>query len=304
KIELEMEKQARLEIGELLGKGRAREIGKKNLENLYLYALGERIESDQGLQAPAKIEAAVPAQPAQCPQCNSPVSKKDKFCRICGKPFGQIESLHLELQKSLPVSLSQGQKEITCALLGTNPGGKPLSSTLAATLQDSKKKSIDIDISPASADMAGYSKVAFEIKFDLKDDTPTGPLMLSAALRSGPASSNAISALANVKTPLDLAFIQNSARLGGKLDNFIILEFDNIGESGGLLMLDSHVDFADGQGVRKSGKLSDVVKVKGLEKGVLLLFGPFGMNQAFSGLSYSLAGVDSNGKPYKKEGKI
>ena len=306
KIELEMEKQARLEIGELLGKGRTREIDKKNLENLYLYALGERIESEKGADdnALAKKEQAAPVRPELCPQCQSPLSKKDKFCSMCGKPFGQIDSLHLELQKSLPVSLSQGQKEITCALLGTNPGEKPLSCTLAAALQDSKKKSLDIDISPASADMAGDSKAAFEIKFDLKDDTPPGPLTLSATLQSGNASSNAISSLSNVKTPLDLLYIKNSARLGGKLDNFIILEFDNIGDSGGMLMLASHVDFEDGQGVRKSGKLSQVVKVRGLEKGVLLLFGPLGMNQAFSGLSYSLAGVDSNGKPYKKEGKI
>ncbi|MFA5106629.1 MAG: hypothetical protein WC506_06750 [Candidatus Micrarchaeia archaeon] len=304
-IESEMARQAALEIGALLGKERAASTSKKGAKELYMELLEvEYSNKREEYAAPKAQEGEGFGQKQACPACHAPIGKSDKFCKKCGKQFAPAEGIHLEIDKLLPVSLSQGQREAVCVLIGTNAGPEPARCSLQALLQDSRKKGIGIQLSPSSASIAPGSKSGFEIRFDLPEDVPTGPLMLSATLSFNGGSSNPVSSVSNVKTPLALKYLVGSAKLGGKLDNFIVLAFDNAGESGGLLMLNSRVIFSDGSGGMKTGRLSAITKIKGLEKGVELSFGPVAMGQKFSSLSYALEGVDSNGKPYRSEGKI
>ncbi len=305
RIEQEMARQAALEIDSLLGKAKAAGLMKKDLNSIYMSLLeGEYEKKQEEYQGSSESPQDEPVAGSACPACGAPIGKSDKFCKKCGKPYANVESLHLEIQQGLPVSLSQGQRDISCVLLATNPAGKPASCDLQATLMDSKKNMLKIELDPASASIAAASKSGFEIRFSLAEGVPKGALMLSAVLNSPAGQSNSVSSVSNVKSPMDLAYSKGSAGLGGKLENFISLGFDNIGESGGMVMPGSLVEFEDENGNRKAGKLSGPVKFKGLEKGVALLFGPLAMGQKFSKLTYLLVGVDSNGKPYKKEGKV
>ncbi|MBM3228814.1 hypothetical protein FJZ26_00110 [Candidatus Parvarchaeota archaeon] len=237
-----------------------------------------------------------------CPSCKGKLPEKAKYCRQCGKSFEKPTELHLEVETSLPVSLSVGQVGVKAILLAINPNPQPLSVDLSVIVFDSAQKTIEAQIAPRSFSMPPDSRTQATVTFDLQPDTPTGPLTLSGYLQSASARSNAISILSNVKLPMDLRYRPKSAKVGGKLENYICLTFDNLGESGGLLSTSSRIEFATLQQEKKTAMLQQQAKIKGLEKGVELQFGPTRQNVQFGKILYFLVGADSNGKPYKSRG--
>ncbi len=107
----------------------------------------------------------------------------------------------------------------------------------------------------------------------------------------------------DVKTPLDLEYRKKSAsfmRKDGTL--FLSLQFDNKGESGGLLSTKSSVGYG-GETRQLRANLAQQAKIKGMQKKAGLLFSP-PKEASLEKLSFDLVGVDSNGKPYKLQKTI
>lgn len=218
----------------------------------------------------------------------------------------EIVRVAVSVTKGLPVSLSVGQKENTVIFSGKNESSKKITLELAVSIADFKKRAVDAVVDPKQQTLGIYGEGQFAVKFDLKDDTPTGPLTLSAQLKENAvyvdrqaAKSETLTLQSQVKTPLELVY-RRAAKFEGKGGELALcLLFENVGESGGLLSRQSSAVYGS-EGHMIPSKLLKQAKVKGKQKKVELQFGP-AEKCGLQRISFELFGVDSNGKEYKKQ---
>lgn len=219
-------------------------------------------------------------------------------------------ALTLEATRGLPVSLSVGQKGNLMLLLGKNHSQQKIAVELLATLVDSRGKKIEMKLEPGKCAIDTNSEAAFSVKFDLKDDAPHGAMAFTGQLRETAiyvdkdgGQSEVLRLECEVKTPLELEYKRKSAAFkqeDGKL--WLLLAFENKGESGGILSPKSGVSYGE-EGNRLRAELSEKAKIKGKEKNVLLKF-LAEKESLLEKLTLDLSGVDSNGKPYKLQKTI
>ena len=212
--------------------------------------------------------------------------------------------LSLEATAGLPVSLSVGQKNNSVEFVGKNRSVKKMDVEMVASLVDAKGKRVEMKIEPPGCGIEPDAEAKFGLKFDLKDDTPTGTLELNACIRENAiymdreaGKSETLTLRAKVKTPLMLEYRKGSAGFSEKGGILLLcLTFDNLGESGGILSTKSGVSYGNGNPPARAG-LAHKVKIKGLERNVKLEFAA--EKQApVEKLALELLGVDSNGKEY------
>ncbi len=213
-------------------------------------------------------------------------------------------ALTLLVTKGLPVSLSVGQKKNVVLLSGKNRAQHKIAVELVASLVDSKGGKIGMKLEPGKCGLEAGSEAAFSVEFDLKEDTARGVLSFGGQLketaiyvdREG-AQSETIRLECEVKTPLDLSYRKGSAAFLEQDGNlYLVLRFDNKGESGGILSAESQVSYGKESG-RLKAALVGKTKVKGMEKNVHLKF--LAEKEAPTDkISIGLLGVDANGKPY------
>ncbi len=134
-------------------------------------------------QKPGVLASYRSVRPSSAP--GPPHHKDSAASRSSGHSSMDQEDLtrSLEAQQGLPVSLSAGQKGILLLLAGRNRSQKKASVELFATLIDSKKNPVRLKIEPANCSMEAGASAPFEIKFDLSDEAPSGPLSFSAHLK-------------------------------------------------------------------------------------------------------------------------
>jgi hypothetical protein len=210
-------------------------------------------------------------------------------------------SLSLAVSSELPVSLSIGQKQVSARLLGKNESASAMSVRLEAMLLDSHKHRIAAKAEPRSCTIGASAEADFRVEFDLPEDAAQGRLSLTALLKENAvyidrqsSQSNTVSLSSQVKTPMDLQYVQGSAALES---GSLLLSFNNVGQSGGILETSSSATLFAKEGEGKAARLSSRTKVKGGQKGIRLSFSPAD-GQEVGRLEISLSGKDSNGKPY------
>ncbi len=213
--------------------------------------------------------------------------------------------LQLRVQTGLPVSLSAGQRGVMVSLSGKNISEKMVVAELRASAVDSKKNQLRARAEPSSCSIEPWGERQFRVKFDLKEETPKGPLSFSAYLSENAiyvdretAKSPSVLLSSQVKTPMSLAYRKGSAKVGRSKEGTetISLAFDNLGESGGLLSINSHIKYG-GKGA--VAHLEKPTKVKGLHKNLLLCFAP-APDASIDRITAMLFGVDANGKAYQE----
>ena len=213
--------------------------------------------------------------------------------------------LSLEATAGLPVSLSVGQKSNSVALAGKNSSAKKLDVELVASLVDSKGKGLEMKIEPPGCGIEPGAEAKFDLKFDLKDDTPTGVLELKACLKENAiymdreaGKSETLTLHTKVKTPLMLEYRKGSAEFSEENGILLLcLTFDNRGESGGILSTKSGVSYGNDDGFARAA-LEHKVKIKGRQRNVRLEFAAE-KRAPLEKLALELLGVDSNGKEYR-----
>jgi len=222
------------------------------------------------------------------------------------KPVEQA-SLSLSVVAGLPVSLSVGQKQVQVLLSGKNASAAPIAVGLEATILDSQKSTIASKAEPRACTIEPEGESKIKVAFDLPEDAARGMLSFTALIKENAiyidkqaAQSNAVSLSSQVKSSMDLQYKRGSASFGS---GALILTFNNIGESGGILETSSSVTCFSQESVGKKAALSSRTKIKGGEKNILLSFAPAD-GMAISRLELNLAGTDSNGKPYSLKRKF
>ncbi|MCX6769747.1 MAG: hypothetical protein NT051_03650 [Candidatus Micrarchaeota archaeon] len=222
-----------------------------------------------------------------------------------------ITSLALFTAIGLPVSLSVGQKGVKARFVGKNGSAKSVETELAVTVFDSAKKKITPKTEPKKCRIEANGEQAFEVQFDLEEETAKGELTLEACLKetafyidTEAGRSETAVLHSQVKTAMNLAYKKGSAKIGGEDAPALSLEFSNLGETGGLISKKSCVKTVKG-GKPASLALIKETKVKGLQKSVVLEFeAPENSRDLPEAIALALVGVDSNGKPYEKSGQI
>ena len=221
----------------------------------------------------------------------------------------EIVRVAISATKGLPVSLSVGQKGNTAIFSAKNESQKKITLELAVSIADFRKRTIEATVDPKQQTLGAYGEGQFAVKFDLKDDTPTGPLILSAQLKENAvyvdrqtAASETLTLQSQVKTPMELVYRKGAAFGENEGGLALCLLFENAGESGGLLSRQSSAAYGSG-GRMVSSKLLKQAAIKGRQKRVELRFGP-AEKCALEKISFELSGVDSNGKEYRKQGTV
>jgi len=216
-------------------------------------------------------------------------------------------SMSLSIATGLPVSLSIGQKQVQVFLIGKNASTTPMAVGLEVSILDSQKNTIAAKSEPRTCTIEPLGESKITVVFDLPEDAARGMLTFTALLKENAvyigrqsAQSNAVSISSQVKSPLDLQYKQDSALFES---GALVLTFNNVGESGGILELSSAVMYFSQNGVGKKAALTSRTKVKGGEKNILLRFAP-AEEAVISRLDLNLVGIDSNGKPYSLKRKI
>ncbi len=222
------------------------------------------------------------------------------------KPAGQSQ-LSLSVSAGLPVSLSVGQKQVQVSLIGKNASTTPMAVGLEASILDSQKSTIASKAEPRTCTIEPEGESKIKVAFDLPEDAARGMLSFTAVLKENAiyinrqaAKSNEVSLSSQVKSPMDLQYVRGSAVFE---PGALTLIFRNVGESGGILEMASSVTYFSQEGIGRKAALSARTKVKGGEKGIRLPFAPAEAS-IISSLELSLAGTDSNGKPYSLKRKI
>jgi len=268
--------------------------------DIYTPFIRKRKPSQQPVQRKAEEMPFLSLRAAQVPK-HSEKAKQKAPIKIPEKP-----ALSLSVSEGLPVSLSVGQKQVQVLLIGKNSSVSPMPSGIEASITDSQNAPVQYKPDPRSGTIDPEGESKFKIIFDLPEDVARGRLTFSAVLKENaiyvdrqPAKSNSVSLSSQVKSSMDLQYVKASARLE---DGALALEFKNVGESGGILETSSWLEFADDKGNPSRASLTQRTKVKGGQKGILLLFSPAQM--APSSFTIDLAGKDSNGKAYSLKKKI
>lgn len=263
------------------------------------YAIGERgLAADHGLpHVPKRREWVIrTAAEGDDRKIEHPYYGGGESAIVHAHGEEQDLKLSLKVACGLPVGLSCGQKGNMILLEGKNESVKKAGIALSFTLVDSHKKAIAAKVEPSQAWLDAGTSEKFEVKFDLPEDVPTGPLQFRAHLRETAiyvdregGKSGEVELSSQVKTPMDLAYRSRSAKAeAGKAS----LAFDNRGESGGIVNSKSYLLFGS-----EKLPLGKDAKVKGKQKGVVLVFA-CGKVSADK-FSIHLMGVDANGKPYE-----
>ncbi|MCX6771322.1 MAG: hypothetical protein NTX79_04665 [Candidatus Micrarchaeota archaeon] len=215
--------------------------------------------------------------------------------------------LSLSVAAGLPVSLSVGQKQVQALLIGKNASAAPIAAVLEVSILDSQKSAIASKAEPRTCTIEPDGESKIKVAFDLPEDAARGMLSFTALLKENAvyidrqaAQSNAVSLSSQVKTSMDLQYKQGSALFES---GALILSFNNVGESGGILEKSSFVTYFQKESAGKKAALAGRTKIKGGEKGILLAFAPSD-GAAISRLELSLVGTDSNGKPYRLKRNI
>ncbi|MFA5021316.1 MAG: hypothetical protein WC517_04640 [Patescibacteria group bacterium] len=219
-----------------------------------------------------------------------------------------IKQAELSLSaEGLPVSLSVGQKRVQVFLVGRNASALPVAVGLDASILDSQKSPIAFKAEPRTCTLPPEGDSKIMVEFDLPEDAARGRLSFSAVIKENAiyidrqaAQSNAVSLSSQVKSPMDLQYRQGSAEFR---QGALVLAFNNVGESGGILETSSTATYFPQEGAGRKASLSSRTKIKGGEKGIILSFAP-AEGAAIAALELDLAGKDSNGKPYSLKKKI
>jgi len=222
------------------------------------------------------------------------------------KPQGQ-PALSLSVAAGLPVSLSIGQKQVQVFLIGKNASAAPVAAGLEVSVLDSQKSAIAAKAEPRTCTIEPEGESKIKVAFDLPEDAARGMLSFTALLKENAiyidrqaAQSNTIALTSQVKSPMDLQYKCGSAAFES---GALILTFQNVGESGGILEKTSSATYFTPDGSGKKALLASRTKIKGGEKNILLSFSP-SEEAEISRLDISLSGTDSNGKPYSLKRKI
>jgi hypothetical protein len=235
-----------------------------------------------------------------------PFAKKKEKVGKAGKtaPLIAKSALSLSVEDGLPVSLSVGQKQIKVSLLGKNPSTAQIAVALFASACDSQKKTVPLRLEPRACAIPPEGESRFKVSLDLPEDVSRGRLEISATLKENaiyidrpPAESNIVELSSQVKSPMDLKYQQGSAKL---TDGALAFIFNNAGESGGILEVSSKAVLFPGADDGTGGNdahLTQRTKVKGGQKGIMLIFSPV-MSAELGRIGLRLEGKDSNGKPY------
>ncbi|MCX8198176.1 MAG: hypothetical protein N3F07_03220 [Candidatus Micrarchaeota archaeon] len=205
--------------------------------------------------------------------------------------------------QGLPVSLSCGQKNIQVLLAGKNGTGRKINAELVHSLADSSGKSVEARAQPEKFSLEPGAEQEIKIEFSLPESARSGPLVLNAYIRETaayvdrqPAKSQPLQLTSEVKTPMELAYIPKSSRLASIGEAMALqMDFQNLGESGGILSMKSNVRF--GQNDSQLAWLTKKAKIKGKQKRITLEFAPVKKTE-IQILWLELLGVDSNGKEY------
>lgn len=234
-----------------------------------------------------------------------PAGMKTPGAAIAAPAEGQGEiTLSLSVASGLPVSLSAGQKNLVAVLAGKNRSNARATVELFATITDAMKNPVGCRVEPSQCVLEPEGEQQFSVKFDLKETAASGPLVLAAFLKENavyvdrpPAASAPVSLTAQVKTPMELAFVPGTAAFSeeGGIAAFCA-EFENRGETGGTLSTRSRAGYGS-VGKLSFAPLPEKAKVKGLQKKVLLRFSPARKSE-FDYVSFELLGADANGKEY------
>jgi hypothetical protein len=234
-------------------------------------------------------------------------AKKEEKKKAKQAPLPKKQALSLSVVAGLPVSLSLGQMQIIVLFRGKNQSSSPLAVALETVALDSQKNRLQPKLEPRAGTIGPEAELEFKAELDLPEDVARGRLTLSALLKENaiyvdrpPAQSNTVTLSSQVKSPMDLQYVAGSARFSG---GAILLSFRNVGESGGILEAASSLSYAGKGGAERKANLASRTKVKGGQKSVELSFSP-AEPMGMEGLEISLAGKDSNGKPYALKGKI
>jgi hypothetical protein len=233
--------------------------------------------------------------------------KKEEGKKAKKPNLPEKSSITLSVAAGLPVSLSIGQRQVSVVLLGKNSSAAQVAVSLAASVLDSQKSTVSFQAEPRNCTIEPEGEAKFKLGFDLPQDVARGRLALSACLKENAvyldrqsAKSNSVELSSQVKTPPDLQYVRGSAHLAG---DALILVFNNVGESGGILEPNSSLKYFLGGAAGKKASIAQRTKMKGGEKGIALSFSPVGAER-ISRLEIDLAGKDSNGKPYSLKRKI
>lgn len=212
--------------------------------------------------------------------------------------------LELAVKKGLPVSLSIGQKKNKVSFSASNITAKEAHVKLFASAADSQGKQVELKISPQECAIEPNGAGEFEAEFDLGEGCAKGNFKLSAYakekavyLDAAMGKSNVVEMETNVKTPMQLVYRKGSVEFEEGA-GALMLEFDNIGESGGILSAKSKIAY----GAQKAS-LAKQAKIKGYEREIKLEFENAKKEKAQS-FKITLVGVDSNGKEYALEREI
>jgi len=251
------------------------------------------------------------------------LQKKDEYASYAahGLPHGESDgkkikqqpraleqaSLSLSVAEGLPVSLSIGQKQVQAFLLGKNASKTPIAVGTEVSILDSQKISVAWKAEPRTCTIGPEGEMKIKVTFDLPEDAARGMLSFTALLKENAiyidrqaAQSNTISLTSQVKSSMDLQYKRGSAAFDA---GALLLSFDNVGESGGILEKASYILYFPQDAIGKKASLASRTKIKGGEKGILLSFSP-AEEAAISKLELNFAGTDSNGKPYSLKRRI
>lgn len=226
-----------------------------------------------------------------------PPKKKERLTGLSG--------VGLSVKKGLPVSLSVGQVGVKTVFVAKNSSPARLTLEFAITIEDSKKKQLEPRLEPKQCALEPDAEMELAAEFDLKDDTPTGPLSMTAQLRENAiyvdresAKSEQLALSSQVKTAMELEYVPGSAEFEKLEDGALalILVFQNAGETGGLLATRSSAGYGTESRMKRSS-LAKKTKIKGKQKKIRLEFSP-AEETAIEFLSFDFAGTDANGKEY------
>ena len=241
---------------------------------------------------------------ARSPRLEKSVEKRK--LKPPAKPIEQVK-LSLSVSAGLPVSLSMGQKQVQVFLVGKNASAMPMTVGLEASILDSQKNAIAAKAEPRTCTIEPEGESKIKVAFDLPEDAARGMLAFTALIKENAvyigrqaAQSTAVFLSSQVKSPMDLQYKQGSALFK---PGALFLAFNNVGESGGILEMSSSVVYFSQESIGKKATLTSRTKIKGGEKNILLSFAP-AEEAALSRLELSLAGKDSNGKPYSLKRRI
>ncbi len=246
-----------------------------------------------------------PEEPVSLSLRPATVPKKER--RMGRGVLPDQQPLSLSIASGLPVSLSVGQRSVQVLLIGKNASASPIAVVAEVSILDSQKAAVASKAEPRTCAIEPGGESRINVAFDLPEDVARGMLSFTALLKENAvyidrpsAQSNAVSLSSQVKSPMELQYRRGSVAFK---EGALLLTFDNVGESGGILEKSSSVTCFSQESIGKKAALTARAKVKGGEKGVTLSFAPAD-EAPISRLELDLAGTDSNGKPYSLKRKI